>query len=214
MNKNNDDNKYGTRVYYDDTKQSKLKAIRRAEEINKPGVFLISQIKDKGNREFLKSSIPIDEEWKEFLKKNEWSRFYEGKEDIGEEAKELRKILLDFAGDDVCLRLGREGKKDIKELLKRGQLWIGKNAMMKRGEAGHCHCNSASLWDVNKDNMDIRICTGYALSDDGMWREHSWLVLHNPRSNQIIETTVKRVAYFGFVLTDKESEIAVEDWIW
>lgn len=39
-----------------------------------------------------------------------------------------------------------------------------------------------------------------ALSDDGMWRQHSWLVWHKARSNQIVETTVKRIVYYGFVM--------------
>lgn len=51
-----------------------------------------------------------------------------------------------------------------------------------------------------------RICTGYALSEDGMWRQHSWIIWHKARSNQIIETTVPRILYFGFVMTTEMCE--------
>ena len=41
--------------------------------------------------------------------------------------------------------------------------------------------------------------TGYALSDDGLWRQHSWGLLTDDR---VVETTVARLRYFGAILTD------------
>ena len=51
-----------------------------------------------------------------------------------------------------------------------------------------------------------RVCTGYALSDDGMWRQHSWCIDKRPRTTKIIETTEPRVLYFGYVLNDEETK--------
>lgn len=50
------------------------------------------------------------------------------------------------------------------------------------------------------------IATGYALSEDGLWRSHSWVIQPMKRTVRVWETTVKRVAYFGVVLTDEECE--------
>jgi hypothetical protein len=52
------------------------------------------------------------------------------------------------------------------------------------------------------------ICTGYALTRDGMWRQHSWVYT---RSGTVVETTVKRVQYFGFIMNETECEIFLED---
>ena len=64
--------------------------------------------------------------------------------------------------------------------------------------------NSCALYKANLLNTrldgDLTIATGYALSKDGMWRQHSWLVLRKCRSYKIVETTEKREAYFGFAM--------------
>lgn len=108
---------------------------------------------------------------------------------------DLRQKLLTFAGETVCFPPCEE---DLDNILNYGQFWVGSNAKLMRGEPSRCHANSANLWEQNKEAT--RICTGYALSEDGIWRQHSWLVWHKARSNQIVETTVKRIAYYGFVM--------------
>lgn len=108
---------------------------------------------------------------------------------------DLRQKLLTFAGEAICFPPYEE---DLDNILNYGQFWVGSNAKLMRGEPSRCHANSANLWEQNKEAT--RICTGYALSEDGMWRQHSWLVWHKSRSNQIIETTAKRIAYYGFVM--------------
>lgn len=107
----------------------------------------------------------------------------------------LRQKLLTFAGETVCFPPCEE---DLGNILSYGQFWVGGNAKLMRGEPSQCHVNSANLWEQNKEAT--RICTGYALSEDGIWRQHSWLVWHKARSNQIVETTAKRIAYYGFVM--------------
>ena len=102
---------------------------------------------------------------------------------------DLRQKLLAFAGEAVCFPPCEE---DLDNILNYGQFWVGSNAKLMRGEPSRCHANSANLWEQNKEAT--RICTGYALSEDGMWRQHSLLVWHKSRSNQIVETKLKRIA--------------------
>ena len=81
---------------------------------------------------------------------------------------------------------------------------------MMVGRANKCHSNSANLWENNRHDHDVRICTGYALSKDGLWRQHTWLVHYYKTATQnrvrVIETTCKRVAYYGVELTEEEAE--------
>jgi hypothetical protein len=74
---------------------------------------------------------------------------------------------------------------------------------MIEGEISNCHSNSARIWDSNRELCSI--CTGYALSKDGVWRQHSWLVLWDEAT--LIETTEERIVYFGFNLNSEEAEV-------
>lgn len=110
----------------------------------------------------------------------------------------LKKILLEIGGWGVCIN-GLE--PDLDKIVSRGVRFPAKSVMMK-GEPCQCHSNSALCWESNKERC--RICTGYALSRDGMWRQHSWVLdLHR---EIVVETTEKRVAYWGFVLDEDECE--------
>lgn len=114
----------------------------------------------------------------------------------------LKKILLDIGGH-ACIIPNIE--PDLQKILARGRRFPGRSRMMK-GEPSRCHSNSAYCWDENRELC--KICTGYALSRDGIWRQHSW-VLHESRT--VVETTVKRVQYFGYVMTEEECEMFLED---
>ncbi len=83
-------------------------------------------------------------------------------------------------------------------LLSHGQVFDGR-VVLKRGLPNRCHENVAALW--NKNRSTSAIVTGYALSDDGLWRQHSWLL----RKQHVIETTMRRERYFGVVLDLGES---------
>lgn len=118
----------------------------------------------------------------------------------------LRDKLLSFGGHEACMALTDPDHKTL--LTDRARLWGGKSTM-KRGRPGQCHMNSSYCWDANRNVT--RICTGYALSSDGMWREHSWVVnLYETQSGRlkmrVVETTEKRVAYFGYIMTTEECE--------
>lgn len=113
----------------------------------------------------------------------------------------LRDKILAFGGHEVCMPLIED---DYFAIMKHGQFFYGDHAHLKKGLPSHCHCNAAQFWAANKGRCQI--CTGYALSEDGIWRQHSWLVQPLTRSWRIWETTVKRVAYFGVIFDDAECE--------
>lgn len=127
---------------------------------------------------------------KKELKKSRW---------MNSELLTLHKKLLSFGGAYTVLPIA---EIDLYRILERGQLWLGDNSKMVRGQPSQCHRNSGNLWAANK--MHTIICTGYALSEDGMWRQHSWL--WDFTSQQIVETTEPRIAYFGFAMTHDEAE--------
>ena len=116
----------------------------------------------------------------------------------------LHTMLLNIGGVENCFP---DIEEDMENILSRGQFWPGKSKMMV-GQPSRCHANSANLWEQNQ-TKDVRICTGYALSPDGIWRQHSWLTHYYKTATQhrhrLIETTVKRLAYFGFEMTQEES---------
>ena len=50
---------------------------------------------------------------------------------------------------------------------------------------------------------------GWALRlDDGIWFQHSWIF--DNKKEIIIETTMRRKLYYGFILTDVEAREAVK----
>ncbi len=112
----------------------------------------------------------------------------------------LRKKILSVAGEEVCLP---DIEDDLTRLLARGEVSLGKGAILKKGEPCQCHRNSARLWEALPDKLSL--CTGYGLSKDGAWRQHSWCVFNGPHGS-IVETTVVRLAYFGYRLTQEEAE--------
>lgn len=114
----------------------------------------------------------------------------------------LNKRFLEIGGDSVISVY----EEDLNKLLKRGQQFTGR-AKLHRMRNSDCHSNSANWW--NEHRGEVAIVTGYALSTDDSWRQHSWLV--SLKSGEIIETTVLRKAYYGFQLTPKESEAFLEN---
>lgn len=115
----------------------------------------------------------------------------------------LRDLLLSFGGNEACIL---EPEEDIDNILEYGQFWFGKNSKMMKGLPNQCHSNSCRLWESGNNKAHSRICTGYALSKDGIWRQHSWVLNLKSNSNQIIETTIHRIAYFGFIMDENGCE--------
>lgn len=103
--------------------------------------------------------------------------------------KELAARLLALGGRALVAPPGRE--PHLRLLLGRGRVFDGANAKARRGRAGDCHGNVARLW--LRRLADFTVGVGYALSDDGLWRQHSWLL----DGARVHETTEPRVLYFG-----------------
>ena len=158
-------------------------------------------------------TTPMDKDWVERIKDEHWYHKNDYTEEYikrdpknGHRMLELRKKLLSFGGQEVCTPMF---EYDLENILDRGQLWFGDRIKMMKGQPSQCHRNSCNLWENNKDKTVL--CTGYALSEDGLWRCHSWLVWLKPRKNYVVETTVKRKAYFGFVMTEEEANQFCEE---
>ena len=81
---------------------------------------------------------------------------------------------------------------DMQQILSgKGQFRIAydNDIIMKVMEACQCHENSRKLLKKGKIKY---LHTGYALSSDSLWREHSWGVDFD---NKIVETTEPRIVY-------------------
>jgi hypothetical protein len=100
---------------------------------------------------------------------------------------QLHDRLTTLGGWAVCVR----DKAIAPVLLAEGSDVDGSDAEMRIGRPSDCHENCREL---ARRDPSLVWHYGYALSDDGMWREHSWCVRPD---GGIVETTVERVAYFG-----------------
>lgn len=109
----------------------------------------------------------------------------------------LHALLLKHGGEEAIVGSQTFPAEEIQRLLTRGKYWDGK-AKFKKMRAINCHGNSRCLMEQGLGE----VANGFALSKDGLWRPHSWLVT----PTGLIETTVPRAAYFGAVLTKDEVE--------
>jgi hypothetical protein len=116
--------------------------------------------------------------------------------------QKLSSKILEHGGVAVVPPLGCEFQ--LRDILRRGVLQSAP-ARLTRGEISQCHRNTAVLFKMGKT---IAIVTGYALSDDGLWRQHTWGL---DKRGTVIETTERRAAYFGFALNEDESEAFVDN---
>ena len=119
------------------------------------------------------------------------------------------KEYMDYDSQRACKAVLEKGgryvlwpacEEDAPEILQRGEYFNGENAIKVRSKPSQCHRNSADMWVRHPD--DYTITTGYALSDDGIWRQHTWLIRND---GAVIETTVRRIGYYGFRLSTSES---------
>jgi hypothetical protein len=118
------------------------------------------------------------------------------------ELKSLKVLLLQFGGDFIVAPSKLD--LDVPALLASGCLMSGP-IIMKQMKSSMCHKNVAALWKAREQGI-VAIATGYALSEDGLWRQHSWGVL----LDGILETTVCRSRYFGIVLNSSEADYFAE----
>jgi len=113
------------------------------------------------------------------------------------EIAKLRMLLLNVGGEEFVPSPNLD--PDVPALIEQGALMKG-HVISRMMEEGYCHENVSELW-FEKDALD-GIGDGYALSDDGLWRQHSWGI----KNNEIIETTSRRMKYFGRLLLGSDAD--------
>jgi len=108
------------------------------------------------------------------------------------EIRQLARVLLRIGG---CFLVPPPWPDpDVIELIHSGFAMCGP-VLLKVRKQNQCHQNVAALWEARRCGI-IGIGTGYALSDDGLWRQHSWGVLREG----VVESTVPMIKYFGILL--------------
>ncbi len=75
------------------------------------------------------------------------------------------------------------------------------------GKPTYCHDNVIAKWKKNKKRYTM--VTGYGLSNDGLWRQHSWLI--DTKNTILLETTVARILYYGVLLEGTIAELFAEE---
>ena len=110
----------------------------------------------------------------------------------------LRGLLLGLGG--IHLVAPQSPDADLPAVIDAGFVMAGpvvRRTMMK----SESHRNVAEIWAEKRHEL-VGIGTGYSLSDDGLWRQHSWGL----RREGILETTVSRVKYFGVLLQHGDAD--------
>ena len=105
----------------------------------------------------------------------------------------LHDRLLSLGGDRVVLFL--DGYEEV--IRDCGIAVPGGVPAIKGGLDSSCHQTSAILQLLAPGRRHI--VTGYALSEDGCWRRHSWAM----QDGKVMEPTVERLQYFGVTLEDE-----------
>ncbi len=116
----------------------------------------------------------------------------------------LRPKLLALGGDCVS----PQPDNFISRIIKNGRIFENMPIKLRKGEHNGCHRNVARLWTQRRARTQILgIGTGYGLSEDNMWRPHSWLFGKTKGQPCVIETTVPREAYFAVSFNSKGSDL-------
>lgn len=110
----------------------------------------------------------------------------------------LAEQLLNNGGEAVVILFVEEAFCSV--MIRYGKIATYNSISFDLGEPRQCHANSASLWSARQD--ELTLVTGYGLSDDKLWRRHSWLI--NQEQN-LLETTEARVKYLGISLSAKQA---------
>jgi hypothetical protein len=110
----------------------------------------------------------------------------------------LRDLLLGLGGIHLVAPQGPDPALPL--VIDAGFVMAGPVVRRTMRRSG-CHRNVAEIWAENQLEI-VGIGTGYSLSDDGLWRPHSWGL----RREGILETTVPRVKYFGVLLQHGDAD--------
>lgn len=151
----------------------------------------------------------LDAAWRERLKDTFWST--NSKFNIKESMPEndyllfsnLKKMLLDFAGEEVCLIFFDPNCHLTQAFSERAEHCSVKDIELNEYlPKSNCHTNAAYL--VSCVDPSLHLYYGYYMDKEGMWREHSWCV--NPKTGNVVEVTNKGSCYYGINLSNWENE--------
>lgn len=111
----------------------------------------------------------------------------------------LLNVLLRAKGHHVLIPPG--GEPDIEAIATYGFfVELPPNRMrLVPGEPSNCHGNAAHVWETDPDRYSIM--TGYALSKDGLWRQHSWTM--DNVEEQLVDSHERRLLYFGVEIPEE-----------
>lgn len=109
---------------------------------------------------------------------------------------DLRSELLSIGGNEVV----PVWEPDVEALLAAGQVITPTEIVNIEGVPSQCHQNVARLYADHESVTEIG--TGWALSSDGLWRQHSWA----HRGDELVETTETRDLYYGLLLDGTRAE--------
>jgi hypothetical protein len=119
--------------------------------------------------------------------------------------RKLRDMLLAVDGLALVPPLR---DPDLDAILVNGRVFDGASARVVPGEPSDCHRNVVLLWATRPEKRQV--ATGYALSPDGLWRCHSWVM----EGKQVLEATEKRLLYFGVALSIGQLEPFIGGGAW
>jgi hypothetical protein len=109
------------------------------------------------------------------------------------EIRQLKRILLRLGGWHLVAP-PTSPDENVPHLVQSGFVMPGPAKLKVMGQSA-CHLNASRLW-LERQRGIVAIGTGYALSEDGLWGQHTWAV----RREGLVETTCSRKKYFGVVL--------------
>eukprot|EP01052_Picozoa_sp_SAG31_P005392 SAG31_NODE_236_length_19594_cov_7.018620_18_plen_406_part_00 len=119
---------------------------------------------------------------------------------------QLKQTLLEVDGWAAAITPSPSGAShlwDHRELLSKGKLWS--EALIKidsrswpalpdfpsTGNRSHGNCIALRLDTPDQAGYLLRMCTGYALDTDGVWRHHSWMLKIPVKEKPIFEAAAK-----------------------
>jgi len=127
----------------------------------------------------------------------DWRRMLQSRTRLSHESA-VEKKLQSFAAGTVLvvdskrpLQTSYAVKASEERLAARGIFLDAQHAVACVGSASQYHQNAH---DLLRNGKAAFVGTGYALSQDGLWRGHSWA---HRVDGTILETTEPRLAYFG-----------------
>ncbi|CAH6990139.1 hypothetical protein VCHA53O466_140134 [Vibrio chagasii] len=150
----------------------------------------------------------LDERWSDGIKRNQWwaSANIRNKPNgmstrEHSKALSLYDALIHNGGCEVCLSTTNlDDDLDIDSVIANGSIMGTTNSVLNEVlflemQTSNCHENAAT---VKAERPEFHLCTGFYMSSEGMWREHSWLL--TPDKGNIIETSSVQCAYFGVIV--------------